>query len=74
MLYQFLHMAKAKRNPPWWLEEGTETCSTCSHTYVYQTEYRCVACDIPLCGDCVQLITVEVFCPGCVEADVRDAR
>ena len=40
-------MARAKRNPPWWLDEGSETCPACSHAYVIQTEYRCVACDGP---------------------------
>jgi hypothetical protein len=58
---------KTKRNQPWWLEAGTEICPACSHAYVIQTEYRCVACDGPLCEMCVErTIAVEVFCPGCI--------
>jgi hypothetical protein len=60
-------MGNTKRNQPWWLEAGTEICPACSHTYVIQTEYRCAACDGPLCEMCVErTIAIEVFCSGCV--------
>ncbi|MEK6335011.1 MAG: hypothetical protein AABM67_08690 [Acidobacteriota bacterium] len=59
-------MRKPKRNQAWWLEAGTENCPACSHTYVIQTEYRCVACDGPVCHMCVEhTIVAEVFCRGC---------
>ena len=60
-------MRKTKQNAPWWLEEGTEICPACSHTYVIQTEYRCVACDGAICAMCVETVTTtEVLCVGCV--------
>jgi hypothetical protein len=68
-------VAKAKRNLPWWLESGTEICPACSHTYVYETEYRCVACDGPLCPICVEYTTaLEIYCPttDCAHAQIED--
>src|SRR5690349_19572223 len=60
---------KTKQNALWWLEEGTEICPACSHTYVIQTEYRCAACDGPLCGMCVEnAFETEIFCSHCVGA------
>jgi len=57
---------KTKQNTPWWLEEGTEICPACSHAYVIQTEYRCGACDGPLCGFCVEeTFETEIICRGC---------
>lgn len=56
--------AKTKRNLPWWLESGSEICPACGHAYVYQTEYRCFACDGPLCPLCVEYTSeFEIFCP-----------
>jgi len=58
-----------KQNALWWLEEGTEICPACSQTYVIQTEYRCAACDGPLCGLCVEdTFEIEIFCRDCVGA------
>ena len=64
-------MRRTKQNQPWWLEAGGEICPTCIQAYVYQTEYRCLACDGPVCAECVvqtvvQTIEAEVFCPDCV--------
>ena len=64
-------MAKRKQNAPWWLDEGTEVCPACSHTYAIQTEYRCVECDGPLCGMCVEItFESEITCRDCVPAEV----
>jgi hypothetical protein len=68
MLIRFTAMANASRNPPWWLEEGTEPCSACVHAYVYETDCRCVACDDAVCMECVQTISLEIFCPDCVDS------
>jgi hypothetical protein len=60
-------MPGTKQKQPWWLEAGAEICPTCIQAYVYQTEYRCVACDGPVCAVCVvHTIEAEVFCPDCV--------
>lgn len=56
---------KSMKTAPWWLEPGTEICPACSHTYVIQTEYRCVACDGAICSMCVETTTTEVLCVGC---------
>jgi hypothetical protein len=45
-------MAKTKKQAPWWLERGTETCSVCGQTYAPQMESRCADCDAPLCPCC----------------------
>jgi len=66
-------IGNSKRNQPWWLEAGTEHCPACSHTYVIQTEYRCIACDGPVCQMCIECtLSAEVFCPGCMPA-VRES-
>jgi len=67
-------MAKAKRNPRWWLEGGTEICPACSHAYVYETQSRCAACDGAVCMECVQTVSLETFCPDCVEPSVESKR
>ena len=68
-------MGKRKQNTPWWLEQGTEICPACSQAYVFQTEYRCVACDGQVCSDCVHLTTLlEVFCPDCAEPVLEGKR
>jgi hypothetical protein len=57
---------KSMKTSPWWLEPGTEICPACGHTYVIQTEYRCVECDGAICAMCVGTATAtEVFCVGC---------
>lgn len=52
---------------PYWLESGTETCTGCTHDYVYEMEIRCVACDRGLCCHCVvtDRLTRESWCPEC---------
>jgi len=58
---------KTKQNAPWWLDEGTEICPACSHTYVIQTEYRCAECDSVICAMCiVNSSEMEIVCLGCV--------
>lgn len=55
---------------PWWLAEGEEVCEHCLQRYAYEVEVRCVACDAPLCPQCVIEVraTRESYCPGCEEA------
>jgi hypothetical protein len=67
-----------KKHPerPYWLGDGTERCGACTHGYVYEMEYRCVACDRGVCCHCVRIhaTTAEVLwvlCPEC-EADERE--
>jgi DNA-directed RNA polymerase subunit RPC12/RpoP len=61
------HQAKAVR--PWWLDDSEESCPACGHTYVIQTEYRCVACDGAVCSLCVaSILDTEILCPDCVTA------
>ena len=58
-----------KRNAlPYWLAGGTESCDFCTHTYVLQAEYRCVACDRASCEHCIVVVREpgEVFCPECL--------
>ena len=65
-------MAKFQRNRPWWLEDNDGICSACGHAYAYQTEYRCVTCDGPVCAICVETtIEVEVCCGGCESTDQK---
>lgn len=54
----------------WWVTPGGERCPACLMTYHRETEYRCTACDGPLCPDCARMrITtvevVELFCSDC---------
>ena len=64
-------MPKPKRNRPWWLEEDGGSCPACSQAYAYQTEYRCVVCDGPLCTMCVETTTIEIEirCSGCTPVE-----
>lgn len=63
-------MANLKRNRSWWLEDDGGICPACSQAYAYQTEYRCVACDGPVCAICVETrIEVEFICVDCVSAN-----
>lgn len=64
----FFNMPKTRREPPWWLEVGTEVCPACNHLYLYETEYRCFDCDGPLCPMCVvETTAVDISCPTCCE-------
>src|SRR6266498_3165553 len=66
---------KTKQNLPWWLEQGVEICPACGHTYVYQTEYRCVECDGPVCSVCVtRTIEMEFSCPTCISPEDTKSR
>lgn len=58
-------MAGAKKKLQWWLEPGTETCSECGHAYVYETEYRCIGCDVTICSICVGDFIREILCISC---------
>lgn len=60
---------------PYWLGAGTETCGACTHVYVYEMEYRCVACDRGVCCHCVRVhaATAEVRCPECEAAEREEA-
>src|SRR6185503_20108192 len=50
----------------WWLEIGRESCSSCGHSYVYETGFYCVGCDVGICSLCVEeTITMDVFCLQC---------
>jgi hypothetical protein len=61
-------MAKLRRVQAWWLEEGTEICPACNQLYLYETEYRCVDCDGPMCSQCVPVKqTLTIVCPTCLE-------
>jgi hypothetical protein len=61
-----VRMANRKRNRPWWLEDDGGFCPACSQAYAYQTEYRCLACDGPVCGICVETtIEAEFICVDC---------
>ena len=65
---------------PWWATPGSERCPVCLLTYHVETEYRCAACDGPLCPDCaatrVTTIEVGLLCADCAPADGdrREAR
>jgi hypothetical protein len=74
MLYFHVQMAGTKRNRPWWLEDDGGICPACSHAYAYQTEYRCIACDGPVCSVCIETtVEVEVICSGCVSCETAEA-
>jgi len=60
-------MAKRSYSKPWWLEDGTESCSVCHHLYLYETEYRCSECDGAVCPGCVELTLM--ICLPCSETD-----
>jgi hypothetical protein len=53
--------------PPWWLDGGSESCTACTHSYAYEMEFRCVACDRGLCCHCVRLDVSSrtVLCTDC---------
>lgn len=52
-----------------WLSGGTERCDHCGQIYVYEMEYRCAACDGPVCPLCAQTRwQAEVHCPTCADS------
>ena len=56
----------ATPRPAWWQRGGGEECPYCLRLYVYEMEYRCEACDRPVCPCCVHVRSVEiVLCPEC---------
>lgn len=57
----------ARNTPPYWLAEGTERCEICTHAYVLEMGYRCVACDHGVCEHCMVVVRArhEVFCRPC---------
>ena len=58
--------ATRRTNSFWWLETGRESCSSCGHSYVYETGFYCVACDVGICSLCVEeTIAIDVFCLQC---------
>ena len=53
---------------PWWHGgDGVEVCEHCFGRYAYEQEFRCTACDGPICPMCVASVTevVVLLCPGC---------
>jgi hypothetical protein len=61
----------APRGVPYWLEDGTERCGACTHTYVLEMERRCDGCDRGMCDHCVVWVveTREVLCAECRAAE-----
>jgi len=60
-------MSKAQVIERWWLESGREQCSTCGHSYVYESGYYCAGCDAELCSICVEVVVAaEVYCGQCL--------
>ena len=58
-----MRMLRQKRR--WWLEFGSERCSACDQTYVYDTGYRCGVCDVALCSICIDENAAVVWCVTC---------
>jgi hypothetical protein len=59
---------------PYWIDDGTESCGACTHAYVYEMEFRCVACDRGICCHCVGMSVSkrEVLCPECLREEGDD--
>ena len=55
------------QQPPYWLDEGTEPCTGCTHPAVHETVCHCAACDGPVCCMCADAdpATGEPLCPAC---------
>jgi hypothetical protein len=67
-------MVKTLQALPWWLVHTTETCSTCSQSYAYHTEIRCLECDAPTCPICVQVTSKrELWCNECFDSADSEA-
>ncbi len=62
---------RIRRQRPYWLGGGTQTCCACEHVFVLEVGFHCGGCDRPLCGECALLdaATGEVLCLACREAD-----
>jgi hypothetical protein len=60
-------MAKGAMRRPYWLEDGEETCESCTHTFVVQVVVRCSGCDAAGCAECVvrNWVSHEVLCSEC---------
>ena len=57
---------KRKSDTAHWLSGATERCDHCGQFYVYEMEYRCTACDGPVCPLCVHSEwKADVHCPTC---------
>ncbi len=53
--------------PPYWIS-GEEQCAHCFHMYAQAVQNHCVACDEPVCPQCVVVVIDpdrEVLCPVC---------
>jgi hypothetical protein len=57
---------RARPPAPWWLG-GDEECPQCGQGYAFEAEYRCIACDGPLCPLCVVEREAGVHCRDCVD-------
>ena len=57
--------ASGMRSPAWWLLADIEVCTFCHQKYAYGTGYRCVECDVAVCGFCAEYRGQEVRCPEC---------
>jgi hypothetical protein len=60
-------MPSTKTRSPWWVDGGEKRCRFCTQRFAYEVEYRCVACDAPVCPHCVVIQSArrEAFCPSC---------
>jgi hypothetical protein len=59
-------LAATQTTAPWWFEDDTEICSSCQHSYAYQTGAYCLDCDANVCSLCVQeSLSIELVCHGC---------
>ncbi len=62
-------MTKSDSSLPYWLVGGTEICEGCLMPYLLQMEYRCDACDRPICEQCVVLVERERVTVACRECE-----
>jgi hypothetical protein len=44
-----------------------EQCPGCLQLYAYELEYRCNACDGPLCPTCIVRVEMSWVCSDCAE-------
>jgi hypothetical protein len=58
---------------PYWLDDGTEPCAACTHSYVLQMEHRCTGCDRGFCEHCVIVIEKQIaLCAECRGAEEHE--
>ena len=58
--------SRARKALSWWKGRGTEQYAHCLHSYHYEIEYRCVACERGLCTQCAIVRGGDlIFCPEC---------